>query len=220
MLRLLILSAVFPLFVLPVAGRWDWVMGWCVALIMAVTTVISRILVLKVNPDLIEERAASMSAEDAKPWDRILAPAMAITPLLVLVVASLDERFGWSRDMSLPLQLFGLTLLVAGYILATWAMLENRFFSGVVRIQKERGHEVVSSGPYAYVRHPGYTGSLVATVGMALAMSSVWAFAAVLLVLIVTVVRTALEDATLMEELPGYAEFANRTRYRLMPHIW
>ncbi len=219
-IRLVILSAIFPLFLFPFAGRWDWGVAWVLIAIMAVATLLSRLLLVRVHPDLLSERASSLDAENTKPWDKVLAPAMGLTPLLVLVVAGLDERHQWSPTLSLGVQVVGLVLAAVGYGIATWAMLSNRFFSGVVRIQTERNHEVVDSGPYAFVRHPGYTGNLIAGLGFPLALSSLWALLPLLLVLIVTVIRTRLEDETLQKELPGYAEFTSRTRYRLVPGIW
>ncbi len=219
-IRLLLLSAVFPLLILPVAGRWDWMMGWAVALVMAATTLASRLLLLKKDPDLLQERARSFSAEDAQPWDKVLAPAMAVSPLLVMVTASLDERFQWSADVNPAVQLTGLAIVIAGFSFGTWAMLANRYFSGVVRIQTDRGHRVVSTGPYAIVRHPGYSGTVVACLGLALALSSWWALIPTALAIAVTIVRTSLEDQTLMSELTGYAEYASKTRYRLVPGLW
>jgi len=218
--RLLLLSAIFPLLLFPFAGRWDWGMGWALIGILIAATLLSRLLVFRVHPDLLNERAGSLDAENAKPWDKVLAPAMGLTPLFVLVVAGLDERYQWSPPLAVGLQLTGLFLAAAGYAIATWAMYSNRFFSGVVRIQTERGHRVVDSGPYAYVRHPGYSGSLLAGLGFPLALASLWALLPLLLVFVVTVIRTRLEDETLRQELPGYAEFTERTRYRLMPGIW
>jgi protein-S-isoprenylcysteine O-methyltransferase Ste14 len=217
---LILLSAIFPLLLFPFAGRWDWGMGWALVGIMAAATLLSRLLLLRVHPDLIDERASSLDAENAKPWDKLLAPAMGLTPLLVLVVAGLDQRYGWSPPLGFGLQLTGLVLVALGYAIATWAMLSNRFFSGVVRIQTERGHEVVDSGPYRIVRHPGYAGSLLAGIGFPLALSSAWAWLPLLLVFVVTVLRTRLEDQTLRQELPGYEAFAERTRFRLLPGVW
>ena len=218
--RLIVLAAVFPLLLFPFAGRWDWGMGWALIGILAVATILSRLLLLRVHPYLVTERANSLDAENAKAWDKVLAPAMGLTPMLVLVVAGLDQRFGWSPEFPLGWQLTGLALAILGYGLATWAMLTNRFFSGVVRIQSERGHTVIDTGPYAFVRHPGYSGSLLAGVGFPLALSSLWALVPLTLMFVVTVVRTKLEDGTLQEELTGYAEFAGKTRYRLLPGIW
>jgi protein-S-isoprenylcysteine O-methyltransferase Ste14 len=96
----------------------------------------------------------------------------------------------------------------------------NRFFSGTVRIQTERGHHVVTDGPYRFVRHPGYAGALLGFVLIPLLLDSVWAFIPAVLLIAITFVRTALEDATLQKELPGYAEYAQTTRYRLIPGIW
>jgi len=97
---------------------------------------------------------------------------------------------------------------------------ENRFFTSTVRIQTERGHQVCDSGPYRFVRHPGYAGSLLGVVGIPLALDALWAFVAAAFALVVSVVRTALEDRTLMENLPGYREYARRVRYRLFPGLW
>ncbi len=218
--RLLILSAVFPLFLFPFAGRWDWGVAWILIITLIVATLVSRWLAFREHPDLLDERASSFGAEDAKPWDKVLSPAMGITPLLVLIVAGLDERFGWTAHWGFGVQITGLIFVIVGYALATWAMVVNEFFSGVVRIQTERGHHVVDSGPYAIVRHPGYTGNLLACLGFPLALSSLWAFVPFALVLIVTVTRTSLEDRTLNDELPGYPDFATRTRYRLIPGVW
>ena len=218
--RLVLLSAVFPLLIFPFAGRWDWIMAWILIASMIIATLVSRLLAFKVHPDLLSERANSISADNTEPWDKFCAPAMGITPLLILVMAGLDERFDWSPSFGMGLELTGLVLVIAGYAFATWAMLANRFFSGVVRIQTERGHHVVDSGPYAIVRHPGYSGNLMAAIGFPLALSSLWAFVPAVLVLIVTVTRIRLEDRTLQDKLPGYAEFTTRTRFRLLPGMW
>jgi protein-S-isoprenylcysteine O-methyltransferase Ste14 len=107
-----------------------------------------------------------------------------------------------------------------GYVLSSWALLENRFFSGVVRIQKDRGHQVVSTGPYGFVRHPGYAGALLAYLVTPVLLDSTWAFIPAVLMAGVVILRTALEDRTLQEELPGYKDYARKTRYRLLPGIW
>jgi protein-S-isoprenylcysteine O-methyltransferase Ste14 len=113
-----------------------------------------------------------------------------------------------------------LALAAAGYGFAGWALLENRFFSAVVRIQSERGHVVCDTGPYKIVRHPGYSGSVLPPFAMALALDSVWILIPATAAVVIAVVRTALEDRTLQEELPGYREYADRVRYRLLPGIY
>jgi len=113
-----------------------------------------------------------------------------------------------------------LILMMLGYLLGTWALIENKFFSGVVRIQQDRGHYVVTTGPYRCLRHPGYAGTLLFYLVMPILFDSLWAFIPSLLFFIVTLLRTSLEDRTLQAELPGYADYAKKTRYRLFPGIW
>jgi protein-S-isoprenylcysteine O-methyltransferase Ste14 len=132
----------------------------------------------------------------------------------------LDHRFGWSPDFPLWANILGLFLVAAGYTLACWALVMNRFFSSVVRIQTDRGHTVCDRGPYRIVRHPGYAGNALALPGVVLALASAWTIIPAVLALIVTIVRTTLEDNTLKEELPGYFDFARRVRYRLFPGIY
>jgi protein-S-isoprenylcysteine O-methyltransferase Ste14 len=111
-------------------------------------------------------------------------------------------------------------VIILGYLLGTWAMLENRFFSGVVRIQVDRGHTVVSTGPYAWIRHPGYAGALVVYLLTPILLDSIWALIPALMLALALIIRTALEDQTLQVELPGYEEFTKKTPYRLLPGIW
>ncbi len=203
------------------AGTFDWPMAWVYVIITLVMTVGGRLLMIRRHPDLAAERAASAEKQDAKSWDRVLMPLIAIYgPTLILVIAGLDRRFGWPPELPLWIQIAGAALLVLATALGTWAMLVNRFFSGVVRIQHDRGHTVVAEGPYRWVRHPGYVGGVVGDLAIPLMLSSAWALVPGLLTAGLVVLRTALEDRTLQAELPGYAEYARRTRYRLLPGVW
>lgn len=163
-----------------------------------------------------------MQHEDTKPWDEILAPLVGLGGALIPLAAGLDARYSWSvLDFGLTTKVVALVLTLAGFAFSSWALLENRFFSGTVRIQKERGHHVVSTGPYAWVRHPGYAGALLTYFATPVLLDSLWTFLPVVFITIVLVIRTSLEDRTLQEELPGYKEFATqKTRYRLLPGIW
>ena len=138
----------------------------------------------------------------------------------LFTVAGLDHRFAWSPEFPIWLNILGFILITVGYVFATWALIENRFFSVMVRIQKERGHVVCDSGPYKIVRHPGYAGNIWPLFGIALALSSIWTVVPVFVALVITVIRTKLEDRTLQKELPGYKDYATRVRYRLIPGIW
>jgi protein-S-isoprenylcysteine O-methyltransferase Ste14 len=138
----------------------------------------------------------------------------------LVIVAGLDHRFDWSPVFPLWLIVPGFFLISLGYAFAAWALAENRFFSSVVRIQMDRGHVVCDSGPYRYVRHPGYAGNMLALPGMVLAFGSMWTLVPVAVALIIAVIRTVLEDQTLQDELPGYRDYARRVRYRLIPGIY
>lgn len=203
------------------AGTLNWPMGWVYVVITLVMTAGSRLLLLRINPDLVAERAAYAEKQDAKPWDRVLMPFVAIYgPLAMLVVAGLNRRFGWQPELPPWLQITAAFLLVLASAFGTWAMLINRFFSGVVRIQHDRGHTVVSTGPYRWMRHPGYASGVLGHLVMPLMLGSAWAVIPGVITAGLTVLRTSLEDRTLQAELPGYTEYAQRTRYRLLPGIW
>lgn len=118
------------------------------------------------------------------------------------------------------MKIAGLALLLAGYALASYALIENRFFSGMVRIQTDRGHQVVSSGPYRWLRHPGYAGALLAYLATPFFLDSQWAFLPTLFLVIILVVRTALEDGVLQNELRGYRDYARQVRFHLLPGVW
>ncbi len=141
-------------------------------------------------------------------------------PLVIVLVAGLDHRFGWTPPIPGALSAFGLALVVLGYGLGTWAMAVNRFFSAVVRIQKDRGQTVVTDGPYQLVRHPAYAGGLLASVGVPLLLGSGWSLLPSVLVAAALVARTRVEDRTLIKELEGYQGYAEQVRYRLFPLIW
>lgn len=217
-----ILMALLLSSILLISG-WDltWWQGWAYAVIMFVITVAGRFWAGWKNPGLLAERARAENAENVKSWDKVLSPLLGLSSSLPLyIVAGLDHHYGWSPQFPTWLNIVGLALVVMGYMFSTWAMLENRFFSGLVRIQSDRGHTVCDSGPYRLVRHPGYAGNFLALPGITLATGSWWTFIPAIVSLIIAVIRTALEDRTLQEELPGYREYAQRTRYRLIPGIY
>jgi len=161
-----------------------------------------------------------MQDENAKPWDKALAPLLGLGGGLVLLVAGLDALFDWSPPFSLPVKISALITIVAGYLLGSYALIENRFFSGIVRIQTDRGHQVVSSGPYRWIRHAGYAGALLTYLATPAFLDSGWSFLPTVFITVLLVIRTALEDRTLQIELPGYAEYARKARDRLLPGIW
>lgn len=217
---LLLVLVVFPLLPMLISGQWDWWQAWLMAGLLILTFVISRAIARRKNPDILKERANYNQHENTQPWDKWLSPVVAFGSVFVLLVAGLDARFSWSAGFSLALELVGLALIVAGYVFGSYAFVENAYFSGTVRIQGERGHKVVSRGPYGWVRHPGYLGSLVSSLGMPLLLDSAWAFIPVVVFGFFFILRTSLEDRFLQGNLPGYEEYAQKVRYRLLPGVW
>lgn len=202
---------------------WDlsWLQAWLYSILLMVIGIGSRVLAERRHPGLMAERVRFGKDQNVKPWDRILAPLMAISITFPLfIVAGLDHRFSWSPAFPVWLNILGFVLIIAGYTFASWALIENRFFSSVMRIQTERGHVVCDSGPYKVVRHPGYAGNIPPLAGIALALGSVWTLVPALIALIITIVRTILEDRTLNQELPGYREYASHVRDRLIPGLF
>ena len=202
------------------AGRLDWWNGWLFLGLYATMIVCTGAILMRKDPELIAERASLK--KDAKSWDKLLAGVIGLYgPMVVWIVAGLHARYHWPGSISGPVQAAaGVALIVAGYSLVSWAMASNRFFSAVVRIQKDRDHCVVSGGPYHYVRHPGYVGMIVSTLGTPLLLGSAPAFAPAVVTIGVAVLRTALEDRTLQLELEGYTGYAQRVKWRLLPGLW
>jgi protein-S-isoprenylcysteine O-methyltransferase Ste14 len=218
--QMLFFIVVIPLLPLLISWRWNWWEAWVFAIICIGGFAVSRVLAARRHPDLIAERARFMQHEDAKPWDKVLAPLVGLGGGLIPLVAGLDELLGWSPAFSLTVKIIALVLILAGFALSSYALIENRFFSGMVRIQTDRSQQVVSSGPYHWMRHPGYAGSLLVYLAIPFFLDTSWAFLPAVVFAIAVVIRTSLEDKTLQEELEGYREYTQRVRYRLLPGVW
>jgi protein-S-isoprenylcysteine O-methyltransferase Ste14 len=201
------------------AGRLNWAEGWVYLGLNTLTQIISAIVLTSRNPDLLTERTGI--GKGTKNWDQYLSVAVAvITPLGILITAGLNARFQ-------PTSVYGSSVWVIGILMAflcqlfvVWAMASNPFFALTVRIQDERGHSVIHSGPYRLVRHPGYLGSILFSLLCPLLLGSIWVMLPALLSCILIVIRTSLEDRTLKAELPGYGDYATEVRWRLFPGIW
>lgn len=200
------------------AGRLDWPAAWAWLLTLLGCVGFNLLVLLKTNPEVLAERVELKKSDQKR--DSILTGLVAVFWVGLLVVAGLDERFGWSPP--LPWWLQGLALI--GWILADllflWGMAVNKFFSRAVRIQEERGHEVITGGPYRYLRHPGYLAWNLMSLTPPLILGSLWALLPALLAVGGMVIRTAWEDQLLHQELDGYREYAARVRYRLLPGVW
>ncbi len=200
------------------AGSLNWWNGWALSAVYILWTLGTVIFILPVNPEMLAERSRP---KNMKIWDKILLTLMGIFMMALYVIPALDFRLGWSEDLPLWMQISGLVVAVIGYdIILVWSMVVNAFFVATVRIQFDRGQQVVSHGPYAFVRHPGYFGTIVMNLAVPFMLNSLWGLIPAMGVIVVLIVRTRLEDETLQAELPGYREYTQIVRYRLLPGIW
>jgi protein-S-isoprenylcysteine O-methyltransferase Ste14 len=200
--------------------RFDWVMAWVYVGAFAVVLTMLTVYQELGNPELLEERSEFKPREGVQAWDVILSAVIRVSLLASYVIAGLDMRFGWKPEIPLAAQItaFALGLLGAGLIV--WAMAANRYAAVYARIQQERGHAVATTGPYRFVRHPFYVGVITFSLTVPVALGSPWALISSGLAALLFVVKTALEDRMLQAGLPGYKEYAQRTRYRLVPGVW
>ena len=198
--------------------RWDWWNAWAFLGLYLVFLAFNAVILLGKHKELVEER--SQVGEGAKSWDKVIGGITAFGGLLILILAGMDQRFGWAGSLPLWVQIAAFILLGLSYPLFTWAMVSNKFFSTIVRIQKERGHTVQTGGPYRFVRHPGYASLLMSYISIPIALGSLWACIPLALLVVNLFIRTALEDRTLQNELDGYKEYAGQVRYRLIPGFW
>ena len=220
-IRLIVAYLLIPVILLICGGDLGWWQAWLYSLLVVAAGIGGRMWAEQRHPGLMAERQNIENINNAKAWDKVLAPLMAVSiGFPMVIVAGLDHRYGWSPEFPLWLIVLGFILISLGYAFAAWALAENRFFSSVVRIQTDRGHVVCDSGPYRIVRHPGYAGNIPPLLGIALSLGSVWTLIPAAVALIIAVIRTVLEDQTLQDELPGYPDYARRVRYRLIPWIY
>jgi protein-S-isoprenylcysteine O-methyltransferase Ste14 len=208
-----------PLFLGAGSRNWDW--AWVYTLVTLAGWIVLNIVLAHCNPEMLNARGKPVKAMGGtKPWDWLIMSLYIVLLLATPFVAGLDYRNAWSPSVSPVVKVVGLLLNIASLALLTWSMAVNRFFEGTVRIQTERDHSIITTGPYRYIRHPGYAGIILSFMAVPLSVGSMTAWIPALLGVALYVVRTALEDRTLQAELPGYAEFAQRTKYRLFPGIW
>ncbi|UCE49095.1 MAG: isoprenylcysteine carboxylmethyltransferase family protein [Phycisphaerales bacterium] len=200
------------------AGTLNWPRGWAaLAASFACELLVLGILAFRA-PETLNQRGTSHAG--VKSFDKVFMVTWLSLSLGLAIVMGLDcVRYGWS---GLPWQTFvvGIGLLVAATGIGTWAMVENEHFEQCVRIQTERSHRVVTTGPYRIVRHPGYVSLLLSTLAGPLMFGSVWSFVPTGLLVILFVWRTSREDATLQKELDGYTQYTEQTPYRLIPFVW
>lgn len=201
------------------AGTLDWSLAWIFIGVATAIVVLDALVLIPISPDLLGER--SRYQEGAKIWDQFLSRWMAtFGPLTIWIVSGLDFRNSWSGQLPSWVIVVSIGLVFLGGLFVLWAMAANRFFVGMVRIQTERGHKVISAGPYRYMRHPGYLGSIFYILFTPLALGSLWGVIPALITVGVIILRTYLEDKTLVDELDGYQAYTHQVHFRIIPGLW
>jgi protein-S-isoprenylcysteine O-methyltransferase Ste14 len=200
------------------AGRIDWWPGWGVLAVNAFMMVSMGLILFSRFPDLAAERLRP--PKGAKKWDVAINSGVRLSQAVRYVVAGLDQRYGWTGGFPVGIQLAALAVSFLGYAAVPWTVANNKFFSQIVRIQSDRGHAVATGGPYRFVRHPSYLGMILFDLAIPVMLASWGAVIISIGTVLLIILRTVLEDRTLRAELPGYAEYAQQVRYRLLPGIW
>jgi protein-S-isoprenylcysteine O-methyltransferase Ste14 len=201
------------------AGRLRWARGWWFLGVLIVCMVGTMVYLWWVNPEIYAARR-SIIGEGTKAWDLVLMPLLLALLLGIFIVAALDDgRYHWLPTPDWVVWL-GYVLVAAGFWLTAWAQAVNRHFEPSVRIQTDRDHRVVDTGPYAIIRHPGYAACIPLGAGFAFGLGSVWALIPAVLLQALLAYRTLREEEALRAELPGYSEYVGRVEYRWIPGIW
>jgi protein-S-isoprenylcysteine O-methyltransferase Ste14 len=204
------------------AGSFNWTWGWIFSIVYVLCWIGLSVAVAQANPHLMNERGKPTKevTADMKSWDKVLLGLYTLLLFAQPIVAGLDWRNGWSAPMPNLVYVLGNVIIILSFVILAWSMMVNQHFEPIARIQTEKHHKVISGGPYAYVRHPGYVAVILNFIGLPLALGSWYALLLGIAGSIIYVIRTALEDKMLRDELDGYAAFAQSTRYRLLPGVW
>lgn len=200
------------------AGRINYWQGLTYVIIGLIMLILNY-TILRIDAELLNER--SKPGEGTKKWDKAILGLSFLATISMYVVAGLDSgRYHWSPDFHWSLYLVGIILTMTGQLLFLIAQKQNKFFSSTVRIQTNREHTVCETGLYKFVRHPAYMGSIIQSLGFPLLFGSCWSIVPIGLLIILFITRTHLEDKTLKNELQGYVDYSNKTRYRIIPYVW
>jgi protein-S-isoprenylcysteine O-methyltransferase Ste14 len=204
------------------AGIWYWWEAWVVTVIWTISGVVMTNYLMHNDPELLAERLKLMPFQkEQKSWDKVIMLIFFIAAIALYIIPGFDVvRYGWSEPLPLWMKVIAVLIHFPCFVMLGWVMRENTYLSQVVKIDKQRNHQVITTGPYALVRHPMYTVTIVLLFAMPVALGSRFALIVSAFLAVLLVVRTYLEDRTLYAELKGYPEYTKQTPYRLIPWIW
>ena len=220
--RFIVRMSLFALALLWPAGTWNWWEAWVMVGLWTIFGFVLTPYLLKRDPALLAERLKLVPIQkDQKAWDKVIMALFIISGLALYITPGLDVvRYGWSEPLPLWMKAVAIVIHIPCFFLLAWVMRENTYLAQVVKIDVERDHQVITTGPYAYVRHPMYTVVIILLFAVPVALGSRYALLLAVFLTLLLIVRTYLEDRTLHQELDGYAEYAKYTPYRLIPGFW
>jgi protein-S-isoprenylcysteine O-methyltransferase Ste14 len=201
------------------AGTWCWPAAWVFLAAMALIGLASGLWLARTDPELFAERMRLTAHDEQPAADKLFVPILGAAFLGWFVLIGIDHRLHGS-EFSRGLQALGLAIQLASTFLVMWVLRVNSFAAPLVKVQSERGHHVIRSGPYAWVRHPMYTGAIVFFLGIPLLLGSIWGLIAVALLAVMFAIRVTIEERTLRDGLEGYSAYTSQVRYRLLPGVW
>ena len=221
-LSLVIRMTLFAVALMWPAGIWHWWEAWVVTVIWTISGVIMTNYLMHNDPELLAERLKLMPFQkEQKSWDKVIMLIFFIAAIALYIIPGFDVvRYGWSEPLPLWMKVIAVLIHFPCFVMLGWVMRENTYLSQVVKIDKQRNHHVITTGPYALVRHPMYTVTIVLLFAMPVALGSRFALILSVFLAVLLVMRTCLEDRTLYAELKGYPEYTKKTPYRLIPGIW
>ena len=212
---------VFPAILLFLGGDWRWTEGWVYSILFYVMCSANLLYLYFKDPALLKERFGSPVQKEQKPWDKVLLILFFIEFLVSFAIMPLDaRRFHWSPEFPLWIRIAGALLLTLGLAMVFEALRENTFAAPVVKMQKERGQKVISTGMYGVVRHPMYAGAVLLFISTPLLLGSIYGLVLGLLLIVTIAARSVGEEAMLKQELEGYIDYTKKVKWRIIPFVF
>jgi protein-S-isoprenylcysteine O-methyltransferase Ste14 len=221
-LRFVIRMSLFAVALLWPAGSFYWWEAWVMIVLWTIFGLVLTPYLMKHDPELLAERMRLVPIhKDQKAWDKVIMSLFFIAGIALYIIPGFDVvRYAWSESLPLWMKLIAIVIHFPCFLMLGWVMHENTYLAQVVKIDDKRGHKVITTGPYAWVRHPMYTVVIVLLFAVPIALGSRYALILSAFLTLLLIVRTHLEDRTLHDELEGYTEYAKQTPYRLVPGLW
>lgn len=210
-------TAMFASMLFLPAGTFNYWQAWVFLVVFALSTLIPSLYLLRTNPAALERRMRTGPVAETRPVQKAVIVVAFLSLVALIVVSVLDHRYGWS-PVPAAISLVGDVLVAVGLAVSMLVVIQNGYAASTITV--ESGQKLVSTGLYALVRHPMYTGTIIMMLGVPLALGSYWGLVFVIPGVLGLAVRISDEEQLLKQELDGYSEYARQVHYRLVPYVW